>query len=241
MPGPAQAQLPFELDQSQRVELGEDCQLQLLRGFVADDTALLATLERELPWAQEIYLRDRVVPAPRLTSFHGDRGCCYTYSGIRYEPAAWTEPLSVLRQRLLELTGDDFNSVLANLYRDGRDSVGFHADDEPELGPARDDVAIASLSLGAARRFVLKHKKDGRRLCYELGHGDLLLMRGRTQQRWVHGVPKTTQPVGARINLTYRIVKPQPRAARSDHHLTGVDSAGTSGFADLRKETARRT
>jgi alkylated DNA repair dioxygenase AlkB len=207
MPEPSQAQLPFDLDETQCVELGEDCRLQLLRGFVAHDAALLDTLERELPWAQEVYLRDRIVPAPRLTSFHGDPGCCYTYSGIRYEPGAWTEPLLLLRRRLHALTGDDFNSVLANLYRDGRDSVGFHADDEPELGPSRDDIAIASLSLGAARRFVLKHKKNGRRLCYELGHGDLLLMRGRTQRHWLHGVPKTTQPVGARINLTYRIVK----------------------------------
>lgn len=210
MQEPSQTQLPFELNETGCVELGEDCHLQLLPAFLAhEEAALLGTLERELPWVQELYVRGRAVPAPRLTSFHGDPGCRYTYSGIAYEPAAWTEPLLFLRRRLHTTTGDDFNSVLANLYRDGRDSLGFHTDDEPELGPSRDDIAIASLTLGAPRRFVLKHKKDGRRLCYELGHGDLLLMRGRTQQRWVHGVPKTTQPVGARINLTYRIVKPQ--------------------------------
>ena len=146
------------------------------------------------------------MPAPRLTSFHADAGCGYTYAGIRYAPAAWTELLLLVRARLHAATGYDFNSVLANLYRDGRDSVGFHADDEPELGPSRDDIAIASLSLGAARRFVLKHRTSGARRSYELGHGALLVMAGRTQLRYVHAVPKTKRAVGPRLNLTFRVI-----------------------------------
>jgi alkylated DNA repair dioxygenase AlkB len=96
--------------------------------------------------------------------------------------------------------------MLANLYRDGRDSVGWHADAEPELGPSRDDIAIASLSLGAARRFVLKHRRTGELRSYELGDGALLVMSGRTQLDWVHALPKTRRPAGPRINLTFRVI-----------------------------------
>lgn len=191
-----------------RRELGEDAWLEHHPGFAAqEEPALLETLQRDLPWVQELYGRgERWVAAPRLTSFHGDPGCAYVYSGIAYEPQPWTEPLSALRARLRARFGVDWNSVLVNLYRDGRDSVGWHADDEPELGPTRDDIAIASLSFGAARRFVLKHRKDGRKLGYELGGGDLLLMRGRTQQHWLHALPKTAKPVALRINLTFRVI-----------------------------------
>lgn len=208
MADPLQVLLALESPQRKRVELGEDCWLELLPGFLANaDAALLDSLRGDLPWRQELYFRaGGTVPAPRLTSFHGDPGCTYVYSGIVYEPGPWTESLLELRARLRSVTGQDFNTVLANLYRDGRDSLGFHADNEPELGPVRDDLAIASISLGTPRRFVLKHRREPRRLCYELGHGDLLVMRGRTQQRWVHGVPKTSKAVGPRINLTYRVV-----------------------------------
>jgi alkylated DNA repair dioxygenase AlkB len=191
-----------------RRDLGEGCWLEHHPGFAArDEAALLDRLQRELPWVQELYVRgERWVPAPRLTSFHADPGCGYVYSGIEYRPQPWTDPLAELRARLRAQFGVDWNSVLVNLYRDGRDSVGWHADDEPELGPTRDDVAIASLSFGAARRFVLKHRKDGRRLGYELGGGDLLLMRGRTQRHWLHALPKTQKPVALRINLTFRVI-----------------------------------
>jgi alkylated DNA repair dioxygenase AlkB len=191
-----------------RRDLGEGCWLEHHAGFAAgDEAALLDRLQRELPWVQELYVRGaRWVPAPRLTSFHGDPGCGYVYSGIAYRPQPWTDALAELRARLRAQFGIDWNSVLVNLYRDGRDSVGWHADDEPELGPTRDDIAIASLSFGAARRFVLKHRKDGRRLGYELGNGDLLLMRGRTQQHWLHALPKTQKPVALRINLTFRVI-----------------------------------
>jgi alkylated DNA repair dioxygenase AlkB len=193
----------------ERDDLGDGCAITLDRHFARAEHALwFATLERELPWVQEIYARGgRFVPAPRLTSFHGDPGCDYVYSGIRYAPAAWTALLLDVRARLRERVGHDFNSVLANYYRDGRDSVGWHADDEPELGPSRDDIVIASLSLGEARRFVLKHRRRGARREYELGAGALLVMSGLTQQEFVHALPKTRRPCGPRINLTFRVIR----------------------------------
>ena len=105
-------------------------------------------------------------------------------------------------ERVQAFAGRDFNSVLLNLYRDGRDGMGWHADDEPELGP---NPVIASVSLGAVRRFCLRHRRRrGTRLDLALAHGSLLLMSGATQQHWVHSVPKTVAPVGERINLTFR-------------------------------------
>ncbi|MBP9129397.1 MAG: alpha-ketoglutarate-dependent dioxygenase AlkB, partial [Steroidobacteraceae bacterium] len=105
-----------------------------------------------------------------------------------------------------ELTGHCYNSVLLNLYRDGRDGMGWHADDEPELG--REPV-IASVSFGATRRFKLRHRRSRIAACtLDLAHGDLLLMAGVTQHLYLHAVPKTARPVGARVNLTFRWVRP---------------------------------
>lgn len=148
-------------EQAQRDELGSSCFVDLYEHFArSEHAAWLEQLERALPWVQEVYFRGgRCVPAPRLTSFHGDPGCRYVYSGIGYEPAPWSELLLAVRSRVRSATGYDFNSVLANFYRDGRDSVGYHADAEPELGPARDDIAIASLSLGAALRAQAPHER----------------------------------------------------------------------------------
>ncbi len=213
IPPASHVQQPLPLEQPQRLELGEGCVLQWHPGLFANEhEQLIQALRAELPWSQELYRRgDHWVPAPRLTSFHGDPDCSYSYSGIAYTPAPFGETLLRLRGLLRAALGQDFNSVLANLYRDGRDSLGFHADDEPELGPHPHDVVIASLSLGAARRFVLKHRRQPRKLCYELGGGSLLVMRGRTQQHWVHALPKTRRPSGPRLNLTFRVIV-APRA-----------------------------
>ena len=143
------------------------------------------------------------MPIPRLTAWHGAAG--YVYSGIRLTPAAWTPPLLELKALAERLAGERFNSVLLNLYRDGRDSVSWHADNEPGLG--RDPV-IASLSLGAVRRFQLKHRRLDERLALDLPHGSCLIMAGATQHHWLHQLPKTTRPVGPRINLTFRHMRP---------------------------------
>ena len=168
---------------------------------------LFECLREEIAWCEEEVLifgqRRRV---PRLVAWYGDPDTAYTYSGTRHEPQPWTPLLAGLRGEVQATTGHVFNAVLLNRYRDGRDGMGWHADDEPELG--RDPV-IASLSFGAARRFRMRHRR--RRdltLELELGDGSLLLMHGATQHHWVHALPKTARPVGERINLTFRRILP---------------------------------
>lgn len=196
-----------------RIELGEGAWLLHAPGFVADHEAVMARLVETLPLhVEHLTILGREVLTPRLTSWHGDPGCAYRYSGRLFEPAPFTPELLTLREALREAVGADFNTVLANLYRDGRDSMGWHADDEPELCPqGPDDVLIASISLGAARRFTMRHRRRaGERRVFELGGGDLLVMGGTTQRRWQHGVPKTAVPVGPRLNLTFRLLRLRP-------------------------------
>jgi alkylated DNA repair dioxygenase AlkB len=140
-------------------------------------------------------------PFPRLTAWYADAGLTYRYSGVAHQAIEWTPPLTEIRRRTEEAVGAQFNSVLLNFYRDGSDSIGYHADNEPELGV---NPVIASISLGAIRQFVMKHSKSGEKLKFDLAHGSLLVMSGTCQHHWVHGVPKTTALVGARINLTFR-------------------------------------
>lgn len=170
--------------------------------FLASMTAerLFRRLSRELNWRQEhLHLFGRRVAQPRLSVWYGDADARYRYSGLELSPLPWTRSLAALRQRLNTRLDARLNSVLANLYRDGRDSMGWHSDDEAELGPV-----IASLSLGATRRFQLRHRYHDERYELALTNGSLLVMAGPTQQHWQHQVPKTRRPVGPRINLTFR-------------------------------------
>lgn len=181
--------------------------VELEPGFVPDAARAMATLLDELPLREEhivLFGKPRLVP--RLTGWFGDRDAVYRYSGRSFEPEPWTPALAQLRDRLNDLCGVRFNSVLANYYRDGRDSMGAHADDEPELGPSRDDVRIASVSLGSPRRFVMKDRQSGESREWALGDGSLFVMGGRLQERWTHRVPKTKRPVGPRLNLTFRVI-----------------------------------
>jgi len=170
---------------------------------LAEADALFDVLRDGIAWERHrIRLFGREVEAPRLSCWIGDTEATYTYSHTRYLPRPWPDALLALRERLRKESGTDFNGVLANLYRDGSDSMGWHADDEPELG-AR--PLIASLSLGAKRRFLIRHRDDAaQRLAIELGHGSLLWMGGDTQLHYRHALPKTARLVGARINLTFR-------------------------------------
>jgi alkylated DNA repair dioxygenase AlkB len=181
----------------------------------AERAPLFAALRETVPWeTHRIRIFGREVGSPRLSCWIGDPEASYVYSGTRFEPQAWTPALLALRDRIAATTGARFDSVLANLYRDGRDSMGLHADDEPELGH---EPVIASLSLGAPRRFVLKHRSGrGERHVVELGDGALLVMRGTTQRHWHHALPKTARPVGERINLTFRWIDPTKRRGVSD-------------------------
>ena len=175
----------------------------------SEASTLRAQLTAEVAWEQRaIRMFGRELPQPRLTAWHGDPAARYTYSGLTWEPRPWTPALLDLRQRVAAATGARFNSVLLNYYRDGRDSMGWHADDEPELGPS---PVIASLSLGATRRFRLRPigPKAGalaQPLGLDLPNGSLLLMRGPTQHCWQHALPKTARPTGPRLNLTFRWV-----------------------------------
>jgi alkylated DNA repair dioxygenase AlkB len=179
------------------------------RAFAAEEAdRLYAALRAGIDWQQEeILIFGRRRRVPRLVAWHGDRGAAYSYSGTAHDPQPWNDELQCIRERLQALTGHRYNSVLLNLYRDGRDGMGWHADDEPELGPA---PAIASLSLGATRRFRLRHRRRREVTCpLDLAHGDLLLMSGGTQSAYLHALAKTARPVGERINLTYRWVSPR--------------------------------
>jgi alkylated DNA repair dioxygenase AlkB len=170
--------------------------------------ALFEELAASLAWRQEsIVLFGKRMLQPRLLAWYGDRGAVYRYSGVRHEPLPWTPALAELRRRIEAMTGAPFNSVLANFYRDHRDSMGLHADDEAELG-AR--PVIASLSLGEQRvfRFKHRHRKDVKPVRLPLSDGSLLVMAGDTQANWKHEIPKQARPCGPRINLTFRQVLP---------------------------------
>ena len=171
--------------------------------------AALTQLRQEVPWQQdEIVLFGKRTPLPRLTAWYGDPGFEYTYSGITMQPLVWTEVLGGIRRRVEGLADATFNTVLLNLYRDGSDGVAWHADDEEDLGP---QPTIASVTLGATRRFQLRRRDDkGIRREVELHHGDVLIMRGTTQDLWVHQVPKTSRRIGERINLTFRTIVGRP-------------------------------
>ncbi len=169
-------------------------------GWVSDHEQVFADLGESISWEQlEITLFSRTVPTPRLTAWMGD--AAYAYSGVVNQPQPWPRQLAALRDRVSAECGVAFNSCLANLYRDGSDSMGYHSDDEPELGPL---PTIASVSLGARRTFALRHRASRARWTWPLGEGDLLVMSGESQSDYAHAVPKTAKPVGPRMNLTFR-------------------------------------
>ncbi|NMH60379.1 alpha-ketoglutarate-dependent dioxygenase AlkB family protein [Alteromonas ponticola] len=168
---------------------------------------LMQKLKGGINWQQEsITLYGKRHRVPRLQAWHGDSECLYQYSGLTLEPKPWDTPLTFLKNRCESLIGSRFNSVLLNWYRNGQDSMGLHADDEPELG--RQPV-IASVTLGAERAFIFKHRTLSQRHTITLHHGSLLIMAGSTQQHYLHGINKTVKPVGDRINLTFRYIHPQ--------------------------------
>ena len=189
-------------------------QLRLWRGWLQQrghsTAALLAELIATSTWQQpELTLYGRTHPVPRLTSWMADPGCTYRYSGIDHSPVPFSAIANALRQELQQCPGSPmFNSLLLNLYRDGHDRMGWHADDEPELDPT---APIASLSLGASRdlRFRPRSSASGQPpLTLRLDDGDLLLMEAPTQRHWQHGLPSRTRVTRQRLNLTYRVIRP---------------------------------
>ena len=166
------------------------------------NSLMKATLENIAWECHRIKIFGREVNSPRLSCWIGDAGASYVYSQTRFEPHAWLPELQAVRQRLQNEFECQFNSVLANRYRSGQDSMGWHSDNEPELGK---QPVIASISLGATRRFSFRARAESAKAVHlELSHGSLLLMRGDTQKNYRHALAKTSKPVGERINLTYR-------------------------------------
>ena len=176
-----------------------DC-FRYLPAWVEAPEQLYAELVDQLAWEQnDITIAGRTSKTPRLTCWMGE--AAYIYSGVRNEPRPLPTALARLRDRLSAESQASYNSCLANLYRDGRDSIGYHSDNEPELG---DRPTIASISLGSRRNFHIKHLATGERWTLELGAGDLLIMSAQSQSDYRHAVPKTTRQVGPRMNLTFR-------------------------------------
>ena len=164
-------------------------------------------LQDILLWRQEqIQLYGKRFNVPRLQVWYGDKEATYSYSNLSLYPNTWTAELLSLKQGCEQQSATVFNSVLANLYRDGQDSMGMHADDEPELG---DEPIIASLSLGAVRTLIFAHKQSKQKVNLPLASGSLLVMKGATQRNWLHGITKRKTAMAGRINLTFRFIYPQ--------------------------------
>ena len=185
-----------------------DATLRYFPTFLAADTSstLFQRLIAETPWQQDtLNFGGRTIAVPRLQAWYGDANSHYGYSGLKLTPHPWTPLLADLRNQLQQCLSLPFNSVLLNYYRNGQDSVAWHSDDERELGP---DPHIASLSLGASRRFDLKHKhrRELKKLSLELGDGSLLLMGSGVQQHWSHQIPKEPAVTAPRLNLTFRFI-----------------------------------
>ena len=180
-------------------------QLLLISNYLEYQTAseYLVRLLEEINWqSEQITLYGKTHQVPRLMAWHGDKGASYRYSNVDHQPLPWTETLLSLKSGLVNLLQVDFNSVLLNLYRNGRDSMGWHSDDEPELGLK---PVIASISLGQERKLRFRKKNNsGETFDLSLPHGSVLLMYGDCQHVWQHHLPKTAKTIEPRINLTFR-------------------------------------
>jgi len=183
-----------------------DGQLCFYQDFLTTEEAkyLFNVLLNNLDWAEEsINMFGKSILVPRLVCWYGDKTAIYRYSGVKHTPLPWTKSLSELKGKIEIVTQQTFNSVLGNLYRNENDSMGWHSDNEKELGNM---PFIASLSLGEERIFKIKHKTTKNQLQLTLPSGSLVTMSGSFQHNWQHCIPKSTTPKKPRINLTFRYV-----------------------------------
>ncbi|SDZ79945.1 DNA-N1-methyladenine dioxygenase [Microbulbifer marinus] len=175
----------------------------LIRGWLspAESAAMYEACLRLLQWEQPLVrLFGKSHPIPRRHAFVGDPDVIYRWSGLEQRPQSWVEPLDIIRSKLND-AGFRFNSVLVNHYRDGKDSMGWHADNEKELG---EWPVVATVSLGQQRRLGFKRRDGTGRLSLDLPDGSLLLTSGAVQRYWLHGVAKSARKLGGRISLTFR-------------------------------------
>jgi alkylated DNA repair dioxygenase AlkB len=197
--------LPFETAGMEKLPM-VDADITLYQQIALDQPydELLHELIDHITWRQEeVTIYGKTHLQPRLSAWYGDKQLDYSYSGITLQPQPWSQTLVDLKTRIESLVGQGFNSVLLNYYRDHRDSMGMHSDDEAELGK---QPMIASLSLGEERTLVFRHRyrKDLNTVKLPLPSGSLLLMKGTTQSYWKHGINKQKKPCGPRLNLTFR-------------------------------------
>ena len=189
---------------SELIELA-DADLRYFPRWVDADLAdeWLSEISAKTPWSQpQIKLYGRSIAVPRLVAWYGDADAHYRYSGFTHEPLAWTPLLVDIRQRVQQQVGQRLNGVLLNYYRDGQDAMGWHSDDERELGQ---QPLVVSLNLGATRRFDFRRKgTSGIEYSISLEHGSLLVMSGLTQHYWQHQIARTRKVRAPRLNLTFR-------------------------------------
>jgi alkylated DNA repair dioxygenase AlkB len=195
------------LFKSNKEFISKDGKVIFYENFFTETEAdfFLKDLLENIEWRHEaIKLYGKEVMQPRLTAWYGDEGVVYGYSGIKLKPLDWTPSLLKIKEKIEAASGAKFNSVLLNQYRSGQDSMGWHRDNEKELGK---NPIIASVSFGASRSFQFRHYFDKQlKHRIELNHGSFLLMKNETQHFWEHQIPKTAKPVSTRINLTFRWV-----------------------------------
>ena len=174
----------------------------LLPSSDADD--YLARLLDKIEWRHdEAIIFGRRITTKRKVAWYAEKPFEYTYSKITKTALPWTEELLALKDLVEKETGDTFNSCLLNLYRNGEEGMTWHSDAEQDL---KKNGAIASLSVGAERKFSLKHKKSKEVVSLVLEHGSLLVMKGETQSHWLHCVPPTKKTITSRVNLTFRTI-----------------------------------
>ena len=181
-----------------------DLKVRIEKNFFnqVDSNELLKKLISDLPWeSMAIKMFGKDITIPRLQCWVGDKGCDYKYSGKKLNRQDWTEDLIMIREKIYKELNIDFNSVLVNYYRDGKDSMGWHSDNERELGP---NPTIASISFGSERDLVFRNKINKEVLPIPQTHGCLILIDGKTQKNWQHAIKKTRKVIGPRINLTFR-------------------------------------
>lgn len=187
--------------------LPRDGELLLYPDFFKEEESdfFFEYLLKNINWQQDkIRMYNKYIDIPRLNAWYGEANKNYSYSGIPMKPNPWLPQLVEIKNRIEPTANVKFTSALINLYRDGKDSVDWHSDDEPELGK---NPVIASVSFGETRIFKLRHLKDqSLKTDVELTHGSFALMRGVTQHFWEHKIPKTTKQVKPRINLTFRVI-----------------------------------
>ncbi|MCH2204275.1 MAG: alpha-ketoglutarate-dependent dioxygenase AlkB [Lentisphaerales bacterium] len=192
---------------SEETHLLKEGKLVLIRGFLDSNDAksYFERFIRELNWHQDlITIHGKTMPIPRLNAWYADADHNYQYSGIKLQTNQWTNTLRRIKEKLFEQFGENFNSCLANLYRDGKDSVSWHSDDEPELGK---NPTIFSISLGEERKFHIRNKNNhSDKLILNLPHNSLLIMIGSLQHIYEHQVPKEKSKLHSRVNLTFRKV-----------------------------------